>query len=91
MELLLVGVVEDEEVVVVGLLVAELELVVVPPPIQPLATTLKTKTPTKSRVIKPFFIFIPPALVLGDTVSSTVIYIPCASPSPYDGMYSNVP
>ncbi len=90
-ELLLVGVVDGEEVVVAGLLVVGLELVVVPPPIQPLATTLKTKTPTKSRVIKPFFIFIPPALVLGDTVSSSVIYIPCASLPLYGSMYSSVP
>ena len=95
-ELLLVDVVDGEEVVeevvVAGLLVVGLERVLPPPPlIHPLATTLKTKTPTKSRVIKPFFIFIPPALVLGDTVSSSVIYIPCASLPLYGSMYSSVP
>ncbi len=82
-ELLLVVVVDDEgvgeELVVAGVLLVGLELVLPPPLIQPLATTLKTKTPTKSREINPLFIFIPPALVLGDTVSSSVIYIPCAS------------
>jgi hypothetical protein len=86
LELLLVDVVDGEEVVddvvVAGVLLVELELVLPPPLIQPLATTLKNKTPTKSREINPFFIFIPPALVLGDTVSSSVIYIPCASVPP---------
>jgi hypothetical protein len=75
-------VVELGELVVVSVGLGELvvELGLSPPgDIQPLATTLRTKTPTKSRANSPFFIPLSPALILGDIVSSTVIYISCAS------------
>jgi hypothetical protein len=50
-----------EVVVSLGLLVVVLLGLSPPEEIQPLATTLKTKTPTKSRANNPFFISLSPA------------------------------